>query len=217
MYKKILLPIIISLTLFVAACRTDSTPLVSNSSPFPASDVPTKAEPEKLNPTNPTELKTAPNAQKESFDLQFLDTMAAHHGTSIFMSELASTKASRADVKDFAQKMIANQTEEVTEIKKMRESWFAGKASALNLKMPGMAESMKAMNMKALNSAEGENFDLEYIKQMIAHHDGALAMAKEASTKAEHEELKSFAKSIIAEQEAEVNRLREWQPAQGGK
>ncbi len=45
---------------------------------------------------------------------------------------------------------------------------------------------------------------------MIEHHKGAIAMAKEARTKAEHAELKQLAEAIIKAQEGEVAQLEQW-------
>jgi uncharacterized protein (DUF305 family) len=48
---------------------------------------------------------------------------------------------------------------------------------------------------------------------MMSHHTGAIAMAREAQTKAEHPEIKQLAAEIIKAQEAEVQQLQEWQQA----
>ena len=47
-------------------------------------------------------------------------------------------------------------------------------------------------------------FDQRFITAMIAHHQGAIAMAKEAQTRAEHPEIKQLASAIIQAQETEV-------------
>jgi len=67
--------------------------------------------------------------------------------------------------------------------------------------------------MEAFDSLSGNEFDLEFIKQMTAHHKGAVIMAKEALNKAEHSEIKSFAQSIINVQETEIQKMQEWQKA----
>jgi uncharacterized protein (DUF305 family) len=48
---------------------------------------------------------------------------------------------------------------------------------------------------------------------MIPHHNGAIAMAKEAQQKAEHPEIKQLADTIITAQEAEVAHMQQWQRA----
>jgi uncharacterized protein (DUF305 family) len=56
-------------------------------------------------------------------------------------------------------------------------------------------------------------FDAQFIDSMIEHHQGAIAMAKEAQVKAEHAELKQLADAIIAAQTEEIEQLTEWRAA----
>jgi len=217
MSKKSFLLFIILLTLFFAACQSSTTP-VDSTKPQPTPDVPTKSDSTNqdmanYSQMNHSEMKSAPNAAKEPFDLQFLDTMSEHHKSAVVMANIALTKANNAELKTFAQKIIGDQSEEITQMKQWRDQWFAGKPSALNLKMSGMADSMKGMNMKSFDSLNGNKFDLEFIKQMTAHHKGAVIMAKEALDKAEHAEIKSLAQGIIAAQEAEIGQMQAWQTA----
>lgn len=46
--------------------------------------------------------------------------------------------------------------------------------------------------------------DKEFLKNMIAHHNMALDMAKEALNSSENDEVKSLAKSIIKAQTTEI-------------
>ncbi|MDQ3714283.1 MAG: DUF305 domain-containing protein, partial [Acidobacteriota bacterium] len=89
-----------------------------------------------------------------------------------------------------------------------REQWFAGKPSALNMDMAGMADSMKGMTITKLNSLSGADFDVEFINQMTPHHQGAIVMAREASQKSEHAEIKQLAGNIIKAQEAEIRQMQ---------
>ena len=60
-------------------------------------------------------------------------------------------------------------------------------------------------------------FDQRFITAMIAHHNGAIEMAREAQTKAEHPEIKQLAEAIIKAQEAEVAQLAPEAHEQGGR
>jgi uncharacterized protein (DUF305 family) len=72
---------------------------------------------------------------------------------------------------------------------------------------------MKDMDMSKLGSLTGNAFDLEFIKQMIPHHDGAVIMAKEALQKSQKAEIKRLAESIIRDQEREIKQMKDWQAA----
>jgi len=163
-------------------------------------------------PTHPemnhSEMKSAPNAASQPYDLQFLDTMIAHHEGAVEMAKPAAAKAENTDLKLLAAKISIGQQEEILRMKMWREQWFAGKPSALNMEMAGMADSMKGMDMMKMNQASGAAFDSEFVNQMTPHHQGAIVMAREALTKAEHAEIKMLANQIIQAQEAEIKLMQ---------
>lgn len=161
---------------------------------------------------NHSGMDSAPNAANAPYDLQFLDTMIAHHQGAVDMANLAMTNTNNADLKKFSTQIIADQTKEIKQMKDWREKWFGGKPSAMNMEMTGMRESMQ-MEMSALKKARDKDFDLEFVRGMIPHHEGAVAMAREALTKAEHAEIKQLANEIIKAQEAEIKLMQNWKTA----
>lgn len=52
--------------------------------------------------------------------------------------------------------------------------------------------------------------DQHFIEQMIPHHDGAIAMANLAQTKATHPEIKTLAEAILEAQTKENQEMRSW-------
>jgi uncharacterized protein (DUF305 family) len=50
---------------------------------------------------------------------------------------------------------------------------------------------------------------------MIAHHEGAIEMARLSETRAKHDEIKSLSKVIISAQEKEISDMRHWQGVWG--
>jgi len=52
---------------------------------------------------------------------------------------------------------------------------------------------------------------------MILHHQGAVAMAEAALKNAKHQEIKDLAKAIITAQNAEIQRMQEWQASWYGQ
>lgn len=67
------------------------------------------------------------------------------------------------------------------------------------------------MDMTKLDSLKEGSFDLEFIKQMIPHHEGAISMANEALQKSENPEIRELAQSIVRSQDMEIKKMREWQ------
>lgn len=160
-------------------------------------------------------MSSSPNAASAPYDLQFIDTMTAHHQSAIDMSRPAEGKAQHAELKAFAAKIAADQQKEIAQMKAWRDGWYAGRPEAMNMEMPGMLDSMKGMDMNGLNTASGNEFDLMFLDMMTPHHVGAVAMAKEALTRAEHTEIKTLARQIIAAQEKEIAQMNKWKAAWG--
>lgn len=72
-----------------------------------------------------------------------------------------------------------------------------------------MASMMGDMNASLIGKS-GDEFDKEFLKQMIVHHQGAVDMAKMVLVSARHDELKSLAKNIIESQSKEINDMKNW-------
>lgn len=160
-----------------------------------------------------SEMKSSPNAASQPYDLQFLDTMVHHHQGAVDMAKMVLTKSQNEELKKFAQKIIDDQNREIAQMKDWRGKWYASNPPAMNMEMAGMADSMKMMmgdGMKKLEASSGKGFDLMFVDMMTPHHVGAVVMAKEALTKAEHPEIKTLANQIIKSQEAEVKQMADW-------
>jgi len=164
-------------------------------------------------PNMMSNMKSDPNASSAPYDLQFIDTMSAHHQGAVDMAGMALKKSQNAELKTFAQKIIDDQQKEIAQMKAWREKWYAGKAPAKNMEMSGMMDSMKMMagdGMKKMEAMTGKDFDTHFLDMMTPHHAGAVTMAKEALTKAEQPEIKTLANQIIKAQEAEIKMMADW-------
>ncbi|MGI0485202.1 DUF305 domain-containing protein [Pantanalinema rosaneae CENA516] len=159
------------------------------------------------------------------YDLRFIDAMIPHHRGAIEMANEALQKSQRSDIKVLAQTIIKAQNREENELmRKWRKAWYpeAGETpmayDSQQGKMLPMSEAQKnSMMMKMdLGAADGE-FDLRFMNAMIPHHEGAIAMAKDALTKAQHPELKQLANDIIASQQAEIDQMKQWRKTWYGK
>ena len=54
------------------------------------------------------------------------------------------------------------------------------------------------------------NIDIDFLKGMIPHHQGAIDMSEELIKKTKDPELKAFAQKIIEAQKAEIKQMQEW-------
>ncbi|MBC7564816.1 DUF305 domain-containing protein [Candidatus Saccharibacteria bacterium] len=77
------------------------------------------------------------------------------------------------------------------------------------------SRSMSNMSMNDmtadLENKSGDEFDKAFIASMIAHHEGAVEMAKLSAKSAKHDEIKKLSNDIIAAQEKEITEMKQWQ------
>jgi len=156
-------------------------------------------------------MQTATNASEAPYDLQFIDTMTAHHQIAIDMANMCDGRAQHPELINLAKNIATTQTDEIAKMKQWRDQWFDAAPPATNMNMSGMKDAMSEMDMAKLQSLTGNAFDLEFIRQMIPHHVGAILMANEAFQKSERNETKLLAGDIIKAQSAEVGKMKEWQ------
>lgn len=155
-------------------------------------------------------MKSSPGAESAPRELQFLDTMIVHHQAAVDMAMLAESRAQRTELKELAANIISEQEREIAKMSEWRDQWFEGKTEAVNLEFPGMAAGMRGMDLKKLESLKGREFDVEFIRQMISHHEGAVEMAKAMKGGDGRAELKELTDDIITAQQAEIKQMREW-------
>jgi uncharacterized protein (DUF305 family) len=155
-------------------------------------------------------MHSSPNAAKAPFDLQFIDTMVMHHQSAVDMAQLAEKQSAHDELKQLARKMIDDQKNEIRQMQQWRQQWYEGKGAAMNMKMPGMVESMKGMSMEKLDASNGNAFDAMFINMMTRHHDGAITMARDALKKAQHKEIRELAQNVIDAQKKEIDQMTTW-------
>jgi uncharacterized protein (DUF305 family) len=73
-----------------------------------------------------------------------------------------------------------------------------------------MNSMMQNMTM-GLSGKTGDAFDKEFLAEMIIHHEGAVAMAKQVLATSKRPELLQLANDIIAAQTKEIGMMQAWQ------
>ncbi len=155
-----------------------------------------------------SKMESSPGAAEAPQALQFIDTMIAHHQGAIDMALLANTRTRRDEVKKFTDGIIAEQRREIGDMQEWRKKWFGDAKPALNMDFPGMRTGMGKMDMVKLAGLKAEQFDAEFIQQMIPHHEGAVEMAKALKADDKYPELSKLAESIIKTQSTEIDQMK---------
>jgi uncharacterized protein (DUF305 family) len=140
-------------------------------------------------------------------DVAFSEMMIPHHEQAVEMSKLAETRAASQDVKDLATAIEAAQDPEIQVMQGWLESWGEDGTSheMSHDEMPGMVDDK---TMGELGKATGAEFDRLFLTSMIAHHEGAIAMAESEKSDGVHKGSLRLADAIIETQTAEIKRMK---------
>ena len=153
-------------------------------------------------------MESSPGAAEAPHALQFIDTMIAHHQGAVDMALLANTRTQREEMRKLTQGIIQEQRREIAEMQEWRRKWFGDAKPALNVEFPGMKTGMAGMDTVKLASLKGNEFDVEFVKQMIPHHEGAIEMAKALKTDGKYPELENLARSVVDSQSPEIEQMK---------
>ena len=141
----------------------------------------------------------------KDYEDRFMDMMIPHHQSAINMAKDALVKTNRSELKQLAQDIISGQQREIDQMKEWGKKWYGHSGGEMDKDMQMMNDRM----VQALGPA-GKEYEDHFIDEMIPHHEGAIAMAKDALKKTSRSELKKLAQNIIIAQEKEITLLKEW-------
>lgn len=153
-------------------------------------------------------MESSADAAKAPYDLQFLDTMIAHHQGAVDMAKLVEGRTTHPVLLRIAADIDVSQKAEIDEMRKYRNDLFKDAKPAVNMDFAGMRESMEDMDNAALEAAEGAAFDKEFVHQMIPHHVGAVVMCEDAQKNSRLSEIKALCARIIPAQSKEIEEMK---------
>jgi uncharacterized protein (DUF305 family) len=158
-------------------------------------------------------------------DVAFMRGMIAHHGQAVVMTALVPTHTQNRALHLLAQRIEISQRDEMATMRRWLEDRgenvpdaghghdmagmdHAGMAGMGHDTMPGM---LSPEELARLQAATGAEFDRLFLRYMIRHHEGALAMvARLLATPgaAQEPQLFGFASDVDADQRAEIARMQ---------
>jgi uncharacterized protein (DUF305 family) len=160
-------------------------------------------------------------------DVRFMQGMIGHHAQALAMSALIPDRTTRKDIRLLGQRIEVSQKDEIA----MMRQWLEDRrqkatgnpqhdqpaAAGKPMNMPGMAMSDTLMpgmltteQLAELAKTNGDEFDKLFLRDMIRHHEGALAMVASllgTTGSAQEAEVFRFASEVDADQRAEIARM----------
>lgn len=154
-------------------------------------------------------------------DVHFMSGMIGHHAQAIAMSKLAPTNGASSSIQVLAARIINAQQDEIA----LMQQWLRDRGQpvpevtpmGVKMKMHGTEHDMTMPGMltdeqmKQLEAAKGKEFDELFLRFMIQHHQGAVAMVKQLfSTPGAGQDEATFklASDVNVDQETEIVRMQ---------
>ena len=180
--------------LFVSAC---TKPASDGHTDHPQSDEP---------------VVTGQPAGYDSDDVAFATNMIPHHQQAVELSALVPDRSTDPAVKKLASDIAAAQGPEIETMKVFLVQWNenpdtdTGSGHSGHGPMQGMVDEP---TMAQLASLKGAEFDKLWLESMIAHHQGAIGMAKAEIANGENVDAKRLANDIVNAQQAEIGQMKQ--------
>ena len=178
-------------------------------------------------PTTSASVLNGNNAQ----DKAFIEAMIPHHEQAVAMAGMVPSHTQNAQIRALAAQIEAAQGPEITKMQSWLGEWNEadmpnsgahssdamdhGSGDGSMSGMDGGTSSMHAEGMMTdeqmsqLAKARGAAFDKLWLQDMIAHHQGAVAMAQQELAAGENPQVKALAQAVIDGQNKEIARMQQ--------
>jgi uncharacterized protein (DUF305 family) len=135
--------------------------------------------------------------------------MIPHHEQAVEMSEIVIGKPGvDARVGDLAQQIKAAQAPEIAMLKGWLGEWAQPASMPAGHAGHGMDGMVSSKEVAQLRSADGAAASKLFLTQMIAHHEGAVQMARTEKASGKHQGAVEMAGSIIDTQTKEIEAMK---------
>ncbi|MFC3960961.1 DUF305 domain-containing protein [Nocardia jiangsuensis] len=163
---------------------------------------------------------SAQSQARNDADIAFATEMIPHHRQAVEMAALASSRSTNAAVLNLASRIQAAQDPEIATMTAWLRAWGApvpttagGGMDHGGTPMPEMGSgSMPGMmtdeQMSQMQAASGTEFDRMWLTGMIAHHQGAVEMARTELAQGSNPDAKALAQQIVDAQQAEITEMQ---------
>ena len=140
-------------------------------------------------------------------DVMFAQMMIPHHTQAVEMSDILLAKQNvDSRVVQLATEIKAAQAPEIAQMQGWLTSWGSPAMAPMNHhSMQGM---VSAQDIETLRNADGPAAAKLYVTQMIAHHEGAIAMAQDEIAKGQYGPAVELSHAIVDTQQHEIDTMK---------
>ncbi|MFF2844493.1 DUF305 domain-containing protein [Paenarthrobacter sp. NPDC057981] len=157
--------------------------------------------------TSPSVASTA--SDHNAADTMFAQMMIPHHAQAVEMSDsILDKKDIPSAVTALAVQIKGAQAPEIEKMTAWLKGWNEPSMGSSSHSGHGMDGMVGDTELQTLKDAQGTEAARLYLTQMIAHHEGAVTMAKTEISQGKSPEAVQLAKDIVAAQEKEIQDMK---------
>ncbi|MBC8036894.1 MAG: DUF305 domain-containing protein, partial [Rhizobiales bacterium] len=147
-------------------------------------------------------------------DVDFVQGMIPHHQGAIEMAKVERQFGKDPEILKLAENIVKAQESEIATMNTWLEKNAATAATSDSASTKAYETAMAGMmtNMKMTNTGDA---DVDLVKGMIPHHQGAIDMAKVVLQYGKDPEIRTLAEAIVKDQEGEIAFMNEWLAKKG--
>lgn len=142
--------------------------------------------------------------------INFIESMIPHHQAAIYMCENLLEYTHYEPLEEIAQNIIITQTKGIEDMKEICMTTHGYLNSKCEVKKYEKAFFCitKDMVCKMENSLRSDNINLNFVSEMIPHHEGAISMCENLLKYCIDPRLRKVGENIIVQQSRGVNELK---------
>jgi uncharacterized protein (DUF305 family) len=147
------------------------------------------------------------STKHDAADVTFAQNMIPHHQQAVDMSAMVPSSTTNRDLIRLAKHISADQQAEIETLSELLGQWgeqLAPDHMGHALNVDGMVD---VATMDKLQTLTGTPFEVLWLKSMIRHHEGAIAMAMPEIEHGENPKAVKMAKIIVDWQQLEIGRM----------
>lgn len=146
----------------------------------------------------------------DSISVNFIEQMIPHHEAAIQMSENILKFTTNTEIEEIAKTIISMQTSDIEAMREMKAGCdIKNDTRDLFLYEKGYQIAYNRMIQGMSASQTKNNVDIDFLTEMIPHHEGAIAMAENLLKFDICEPLRTLAEGIVTTQKEQAKQMRE--------
>lgn len=154
---------------------------------------------------------SATTAEFNDDDVMFAQMMIPHHEQAIEMADIAldPSVGASAEIVSLATQIKNAQDPEISQMMNLLTKWNMPMTADADMDHGSMMDGMLSVEeLDELGTLTGSEFDSRWALAMIAHHEGALAMANDVLASGLNAEISALARLIVEGQTSEIETLK---------